>query len=63
MNLVSHHYTVRAFLPKMIEKNIGHIVTIASMAGKMGCAGLVDYCASKFGTIGFDESLRMEMQT
>ena len=34
----------KAFLPKMIEKNHGHLVTIASMAGKFGSAGLFDYC-------------------
>jgi short-subunit dehydrogenase len=26
-----------------------------------GVCGLVDYCASKFGAIGLDEALRMEM--
>ncbi len=46
----------------MIKRNSGHIVTIASIAGHIGVAGLTDYCASKFGAIGFDESLRMEMK-
>ena len=45
----------------MLEKNEGHIVTLASMAGKSGTAGLVDYCASKFGAVGFNESLRAEI--
>ena len=44
----------------MLEKNEGHIVTIASMAGQMGVPGLGDYCASKFGAIGFNDSLRIE---
>lgn len=42
----------------MREKNCGHIVTIASMAGLTGAARLVDYCASKFAAVGFMESLR-----
>lgn len=46
----------------MIAKNRGHIVTIASNAGLIGVCGLADYCASKFGAVGFDESLRMEMR-
>lgn len=46
----------------MLLKNHGHIVTIASIAGHTGVCGLVDYCASKFGAVGFDESLRMEMR-
>ena len=52
---------VKAFLPSMLEKNHGHIVTIASMAGIFGSAGLADYCASKFAAVGFEESLRNEL--
>ena len=37
-------------------------VTIASAAGVIGVAKLTDYCASKWGAVGFDESLRMELQ-
>ena len=37
---------------------IGHVVTVASIAGFMGVCGLADYCSSKFGAVGFDESLR-----
>jgi len=63
VNCTSHHYTVRQFLPDMLKQNKGHIVTIASVAGLTACSGLVDYCASKFGAVGFDESLRVEMKT
>ena len=45
----------------MLERNHGHIVSIASSAGLVGVNGLCDYCASKFGAVGFDESLRMEL--
>ena len=51
----------KAFLPSIISKNHGHVVTIASMAGMFGTAGLCDYCASKFAAVGFDESLRNEL--
>jgi all-trans-retinol dehydrogenase (NAD+) len=44
----------------MLEKNHGHIVTIASMAGIYGVSGLCDYSASKFAAFGFNESLRNE---
>jgi len=46
----------------MIKKNKGHIVSIASSAGLIGVCGLADYCASKYGAVGFDESLRMELR-
>ena len=53
--------TTKAFLPSMLENNHGHVVTIASSAGLFGVCGLCDYCASKFGAVGFDESLMMEL--
>lgn len=45
----------------MLSKNHGHVVTIASSAGLTGVSGMCDYCTSKFGAVGFDESLRMEL--
>ena len=62
VNTLSHIYTVKEFLPSMIKKNHGHVVSIASSAGLVGCPGLVDYCASKYGAVGFDESLRLELK-
>lgn len=46
----------------MMENNKGHIVSIASLAGHCGVSKLVDYCASKFAAVGFDEALRMELE-
>jgi len=61
VNVLSHFWTIKAFLPAMLASNEGHIVTVASMAGKMGVNKLVDYCASKFAAVGLDESLRVEL--
>ncbi|XP_021344315.1 epidermal retinol dehydrogenase 2-like [Mizuhopecten yessoensis] len=52
----------KAFLPVMMDRNHGHIVNVASSAGLLGVNGLCDYCASKFGAVGFDESLRFELE-
>lgn len=46
----------------MLQKNHGHVVTIASLAGHAGISKLVDYCASKFAAVGFDEALRLELE-
>ena len=46
----------------MLAANHGHVVTGASNAGLVGVAGLVDYCASKFGAVGTDEALRFELK-
>lgn len=62
VNALALCWTVKAWLPAMLENNRGHIVTIASMAGYVGIARLVDYCASKHAAVGFDESLRVELE-
>lgn len=62
VNVMSHFWTVKAFLPGMMAANKGHIVSIASLAGHVGIPKLVDYCASKFAAVGFDEALRMELE-
>lgn len=62
VNILSHFWTTKAFLPNMLERDHGHIVTIASMAGYVGINKLVDYCASKYAAVGFDESLRIELE-
>jgi all-trans-retinol dehydrogenase (NAD+) len=62
VNVLALFWVTKAFLPAMIERKSGHIVTIASAAGIIGVQGLADYCASKFAAVGFDESLRMELK-
>lgn len=48
INTLAHFWTVRAFLPMMIERERGHIVEIASMGGLAGTLKQVDYCSTKF---------------
>lgn len=62
VNVLSHFWTTKAFLPSMLEKDHGHIVTIASLAGHVGMSKLVDYCSSKFAAVGFDEAIRLELE-
>lgn len=45
----------------MMEKNHGHIVSLASIGGLIGAYQLTDYCSSKFAAVGFEESLRLEL--
>ncbi len=61
VNALSLFWMMRAFLPGMMERGRGHVVTIASAAGLLGVPGLTDYCATKWAAIGFDESLRVEL--
>lgn len=62
VNTLAHFWTVKAFAPAMIERNSGHLVTIASAGGLIGVAKMADYCASKFAAIGFHESIRQEFK-
>jgi all-trans-retinol dehydrogenase (NAD+) len=62
VNALALFWTTRAFLPGMVERDRGHVVTIASAAGVVGTSRLVDYCASKHAAVGFDESLRLELR-
>jgi all-trans-retinol dehydrogenase (NAD+) len=62
VNTLALFWTVRAFLPSMLERGDGHLVTVASAAGLAGTARLTDYCSSKFAAVGFDESLRLELK-
>jgi len=49
---------VRAVLPHMIKDDFGDVVNVSSQAGKHGYADVPSYCASKFGLLGYAESLR-----
>ena len=62
LSVVCTFQTVKAFLPDMMERRSGHVVTIASVAGLIGSNKMTDYCASKFGAVGFAESLEVELR-
>jgi all-trans-retinol dehydrogenase (NAD+) len=62
VNTAALFWTTRSMLPAMIDAGEGHVVTMASAGGLIGVAGLSDYCASKFGAVGFHESLRAELR-
>jgi all-trans-retinol dehydrogenase (NAD+) len=61
VNTLALFWTAKAFLPAMVARNSGHVVTVASAAGLIGAARLTDYSASKFAAVGFDEALRVEL--
>ncbi|KAG9317366.1 retinal short-chain dehydrogenase/reductase [Chiua virens] len=61
VNTFAHFWTLKAFLPKMIERNSGHIVTMASVMGFVSSAQMSDYSASKSALLTMHESLRYEL--
>lgn len=61
---VNYMGTVRctkAALPHMLKAGGGHIVNIASMAGKIGSAKSSGYSATKHAVLGFTNCLRQEL--
>ena len=61
VNLLGCIHTCRALIPFM-KRNGGVIVNTSSVAGFVGVYGYTDYCASKYGLIGFSEALRSELK-
>lgn len=61
VNLKGTFLCSKAVAPHMMERRSGRIVNLSSMAGKRGNAGVSHYCASKWGVIGFTQSLAHEM--
>ena len=57
-NLKGAMWLVRAALPHMVAADFGDIVNVSSQAGKHGYADVPSYCASKWGLLGFAESVR-----
>lgn len=61
VNVFPLYWVTKAFLPGMMARGRGHVVTVASAAGLVGVARQTDYSASKHAAVGFDESLRVEL--
>lgn len=57
-NLKGAMWLVRAALPVMAAQEFGDLVNVSSQAGKNGYADVPSYCASKWGLLGFAESVR-----
>jgi NAD(P)-dependent dehydrogenase (short-subunit alcohol dehydrogenase family) len=54
---------VDAFAPRLVaQRQGGHVLNTASMAGLVGMQWLGVYCASKFAVVGLTESLRRELE-
>jgi short-subunit dehydrogenase len=60
VNLAAPMSLVRQAVPGMLERGRGHVVTIASLAGKLGPAWMAPYAISKAGAIAMTQSLRAE---
>lgn len=62
VNIIAHFIMVKEFLPAMIKKNHGHVVTISSMASYVTYAQHVDYSCTKAAALVFHEGLAAELK-
>jgi short-subunit dehydrogenase len=61
VNLLAVMDLTRLALPGMLERGHGHVVNVASLAGKVPGPQLASYSASKHGVVGFTAALRAEL--
>ena len=61
VNLDGTFYCIKAFLPAMLERNSGRIITLSSASGKQPAALNSDYAASKHGVIGLTKTVAIEL--
>jgi 3-oxoacyl-[acyl-carrier protein] reductase len=61
-NLKSVFLLSKAVAKGMIERRGGHIINIASLAGKNAFAGGAIYCASKWGLLGMTECMAEDLR-
>ncbi len=53
---------VRAAAPRMLARGDGHVVNVASVAGRLPLPGAAVYCATKHAIVGLSEAARAELR-
>jgi short-subunit dehydrogenase len=62
VDLLGVAFGTRAFLPGMLRRGRGHVVNVASLAGRFAGPGAAIYTASKHGVVALSESLNYETE-
>ena len=62
VNVLGVIRVTKAFLPMLLERRSGHIVNVASLAGRFATAGISVYGASKHAVVALSESLYYELE-
>jgi NAD(P)-dependent dehydrogenase (short-subunit alcohol dehydrogenase family) len=62
INLHAVIYGTQEAMRRMIPRGTGHIVNMASIAGRSGFPLLATYCATKHGVVGLSEGVRQELR-
>jgi NAD(P)-dependent dehydrogenase (short-subunit alcohol dehydrogenase family) len=62
INLIGVITGTQLAMRRMMPRDSGHIVNIASQAGKAGIAGIATYSATKHAVVGLSEAVRAELR-
>jgi NAD(P)-dependent dehydrogenase (short-subunit alcohol dehydrogenase family) len=62
VNLKGTFLVTRAFLPRMLERRRGRVVTLGSISSTLGTAAQSAYCAAKWGLVGLTKALAEELR-
>ncbi|MYY55653.1 SDR family NAD(P)-dependent oxidoreductase [Ligilactobacillus salivarius] len=62
VNILGLMYATKYVATKMAERQVGAIINIASMAGKIATPKSTVYSATKFAVLGFSNALRLELK-
>ena len=61
VNLTGPFLVARAFVPHLVQRGTGHLVTIGSVSDHVAYSGSTAYAASKYGLRGMHEVLRQDL--
>ncbi len=53
---------MRAVIPRMLERGRGHVINVASSAGKFPVPGIATYCGTKHAVVGITGAVRGELK-
>lgn len=62
VNLIAPMHLTRQVLPEMIERDVGHVVNIASLGGKKGAPYDAVYCGTKAALVEWTAGVRAELE-
>jgi NADP-dependent 3-hydroxy acid dehydrogenase YdfG len=62
ININGVMHGIKEVVPRMLSRGRGHIVNVASTAGKGGFPGGATYCGTKHYVVGVSEALRAELR-
>jgi NAD(P)-dependent dehydrogenase (short-subunit alcohol dehydrogenase family) len=62
INLHAVIFGTQEAMRRMRPRDTGHIVNIASLAGRAAGPGIATYCATKHGVVGLSEAVRAELR-